>query len=45
MGAVPGAHDLHAFIAAPEVEVLQVRLFAGGNGKAGMEVKIGDGFH
>ena len=45
VGAIAGAHYLHALIAAPEVQMLQVGLLAGGNGIAGMDMQVGDGFH
>ena len=45
VGAVAGAHHLHPFVAAPEIQVLQVGFPAGGDGETGVEVQVGNDFH
>jgi len=45
VGAVAGAHHLDPLVAAPEIQMLQVGVPGGGDGKAGMDMQVGDDFH
>jgi len=45
VGAIAGAHHLNAFVAAPEIQVLQVGVPGGGDGEMGMDMQVGDDFH
>ncbi len=45
MGAIAGAHHLHPLITAPEIQVLQVGVPAGGDGEMRMDMQVGDDFH